>query len=479
VTVRSLFVALALAAPCIGAGRAAAQESGADGPPTVLLPPHHREDVPDYLAGIAAPGTEPIHLPSPPADGATYVPPHHRGVPPDYLATIEPIPRESAVVAIAVPAPPPGESPAVVRGLYVNAWVFGSSRFYDLVALADSTEINALVIDVKDATGYTSYRSSVATAVEIGANDLVRAPNARARLALLERQGIHAIARIVVARDALLARRKPDWAIQDRDGGLWHDGLGEPWVDAYHDSVWIYAGELAAEAVLMGFNEIQFDYVRFPDEPASRLERAVFAARRLGESRRAAIRRQVTMLRDRVTGLGVPFTLDVFGLTTAAAGDMGIGQSWDDLSQLADVLLPMVYPSHYPRGAYGIAYPNAEPYETVRRAVLDGVRRSAALPRAARIRPYLQAFTLRRPRYTAAEVRAQIEAVEDLGLTDWVLWNARGVYPDEALRRVVGPVGDMDGDVDAAPAAGDVPLPPDSVGITPRRVPGRPSVPRP
>ncbi len=198
--------------------------------------------------------------------------------------------------------------------------------------------------------------------------------------------------------------------------------------------MWIYAAQVAAEAVLMGFREIQFDYVRFPDEPAHRMQRAVFTARRPGDTQRAAIRRHVAMLKQRVGALGVPFTLDVFGLTTSAEGGMGIGQYWDDLAQLADVLLPMVYPSHYPRGAYGIPYPNAEPYAVVRRALEDGLRRNSQLTGAARIRPYLQAFTLRRPRYSAAEVRAQIQAVEDLGLTGWVLWNARGVYPAAALR---------------------------------------------
>jgi hypothetical protein len=141
----------------------------------------------------------------------------------------------------------------------------------------------------------------------------------------------------------------------------------------------------------------------------------------------------VSYLKGRVTDLGVPFTLDVFGMTTSATDDMGIGQYWDDLARLADVLLPMVYPSHYPATAYGIARPNAEPYTIVRRALEDGQRRSSR-PGSARIRPYLQAFTLGRPRYTATEVRAQIQAAEDLGLTDWVLWNARGVYPADALR---------------------------------------------
>jgi hypothetical protein len=239
----------------------------------------------------------------------------------------------------------------------------------------------------------------------------------------------------VVARDPLLARGKHQWAIHDSRGGLWIDGLGEPWVDAFCDSVWIYSAQLAAEAVLLGFDEIQFDYVRFPDEPPARLTRTVYPARRDGESKQAAIRRNVELLRQRVTALGVPFTLDIFGLTTSADGDLGIGQVWEDLAGAADVVLPMVYPSHYRRGSYGIAHPNAEPYITVRRALQDAIARSRAMPRAARIRPYLQSFSIFRVRYTAAEVRAQIEASEELGLSDWVLWNSSGNYPAAALRR--------------------------------------------
>jgi hypothetical protein len=199
--------------------------------------------------------------------------------------------------------------------------------------------------------------------------------------------------------------------------------------------VWIYSAQLAAEAVLLGFDEIQFDYVRFPDEPPARLSRTVYPARRDGESKRAAIRRNVRLLGDRVTALGVPFTLDIFGLTASANGDLGIGQVWEDLSAAADVVLPMVYPSHYRRGSYGIAHPNAEPYVTVRRALLDAIERSRGMPNAARIRPYLQSFSIFRVRYTAAEVRAQIEASEELGLSDWILWNSSGNYPPAALRR--------------------------------------------
>jgi hypothetical protein len=381
------------------------------------------------------------------AQDSVAVPPayrYHAARRPNYLAELLPPGPED----IVLPPPPPGESPPVVRGIYLNKWVFARQKFYDLIQLADTTEINAFVIDVKDATGELTYRSSVPTAISIGANRSPSVRDARERLQVLHDHGIHAIARIVVARDPLLARGRPGWAIHDARGGLWIDGLGEPWVDAYCDSVWIYAGQLAEEAVLVGFDEIQFDYVRFPDEPPQRLARTVYPSRRNGESKRTAVRRNVAILQQYVKRAGVPFTIDVFGLTSSATGDLGIGQVWEDLAGVADVVLPMVYPSHYRRGSYGIAHPNAEPYETVRHALMDAIARSRAMPRSAKIRPYLQSFSIFRVRYRAAEVRAQITAAEELGIRDWILWNASGNYPTGALRPTVRP-----------PAAASPPLP--------------------
>lgn len=390
--------------------------------------PYQEARRPDYVAELAVPGAT-ITLPPPPIEWTALA--DHDRPRPDYLATLLP---EAPPPPLDLPPPPVGQPPAVVHGVYLNAWVFSSSRFYDLLRLADTTEINTFVIDVKDDTGYLTYRSSVPIAEAIGANGRIRASDVRQRLAALQARGIHPVARIVVAKDPLLARRKPGWAIHDVQGGLWRDRQGNAWVDAHQDSVWMYAADLAREAVLVGFAEIQFDYLRFPDEPRWLLDRAVFPAKHGGETQRAAVRRNVAMVRSRTADLGVPFTLDLFGLTTSTEGDLGIGQSWDDLAPLADVVLPMVYPSHYRKGAYGIAHPNASPYTTVRRALEDGLRRNAALPRAPRIRPYLQAFSIFHVRYTPEEIRAQIRASEELGLTDWVLWNARGVYPAAALR---------------------------------------------
>jgi hypothetical protein len=325
--------------------------------------------------------------------------------------------------------------PGAVKALYVNAWAFGSSRLWTLVRLADSSAINALVIDVKDDTGCLLYRSQVHTAREIGADRCVRARDVKARLDTLHAHGIYPIARIVVAKDPLLARGKPAWSVQSRSGGLWYDRIGSAWVDAYNDSVWVYSGLLAQEAVRLGFAEVQFDYVRFPDEPRARMATAIFAARRGGETQREAVRRHIQMLADYVRPMGVPVTFDVFGLTASnTTSDLGIGQVWEDFVGVADVVLPMVYPSHYTRGAFGFRSPNANPYQIVRLALTDALARTR-FPSTTLVRPYLQAFTLGRrlPRYTPTEIRDQIRAAQELGLESWVLWNPRSVYQRAAL----------------------------------------------
>jgi hypothetical protein len=328
------------------------------------------------------------------------------------------------------PAPP-------IRALYVNAWAFGSSKLWHLVRLADSTEINAFVVDVKDDTGCLLYPSQVRVAQDIGATRCVRTRDVRARLDTLLAHNIYPIARIVVAKDPLLAEHRSQWSVKHVDGGLWRDRIGSAWVDAYNDSVWIYAAQIAEEAVRLGFAEVQFDYVRFPDEPREMMAQAIFPARRAGETQRAAVRASVAMLKQRLEPLGVPVTFDIFGLTASAtSGDLGIGQVWEDFVTVADVVLPMVYPSHYYRGAYGYERPNANPYAIVRHALLEALERSRPHVRSAAIRPYLQAFTLGRrlPRYTPHEIREQIRAAEELGIMSWVLWNPRSVYQRGSLR---------------------------------------------
>jgi hypothetical protein len=323
-----------------------------------------------------------------------------------------------------------------VKALYVNAWAFGSSKLAQLVRLADSTEINAFVVDVKDDTGCLLYPSEVKIAQDIGATRCVRTRDVKSRLDTLHAHDIYTIARIVVAKDPLLAEHRSRWSVQHVNGGLWRDRIGSAWVDAYNDSVWIYAAQLAVEAVRLGFAEVQFDYVRFPDEPKEMMAQAIFGSRKKGESQRAGVQAGIAILVNRIQPLGVPVTFDIFGLTAAATGDLGIGQVWEDFVTVADVVLPMVYPSHYYRGSYGLAWPNGEPYRVVRNALREAIERSRPLGKAATIRPFLQAFTLgrRKPRYTPHHIREQIRAAEELGIKTWVLWNPRSVYQRDSLR---------------------------------------------
>src|SRR3989442_434562 len=160
------------------------------------------------------------------------------------------------------------------------------------------------------------------------------------------------------------------------------------------------------------------------------------SARGPGRSRREAVPRKVALLKSGLRPLSVPVTCDIFGLTASATDDLGIGQVWEDFTRVADVVLRMVYPSHYYRGAFGFQHPNAEPYRVVYNALKEAITRNRASAGRAEIRPFLQAFTLVRglPRYTPFEIREEIRAAETPGVQSWVLWNPRSVYPRDALR---------------------------------------------
>jgi hypothetical protein len=320
--------------------------------------------------------------------------------------------------------------PEHVRGIYLNAWTSGSSvRRGRLVDLARRTEINAFVIDIKDATGYVSHASEVPLAREIGATGEIRIRDLPGLLRELEEAGIYPIARIVVAKDPLLAEGRPDLAIQDTAGGPWLDQKEVKWLNFHHPEVWQYHLDLAQEVVDAGFPEIQWDYVRFPDAPQSYLSRTEYPGSN-GRSKTEAVRLFLGHTRE---VLGAQVTADVFGVTTSYRKDVGIGQVWESFIDQVDVALPMVYPSHYWTGSFGYEDPNGHPYEIVRKALRDAVRRSALIDGAGKTRPWLQDFSLGDPPYGAPEVRAQIQATYDAGVQEWILWNPGSRYTEAAL----------------------------------------------
>jgi hypothetical protein len=360
------------------------------------------------------------------------------GAAPGAAHTAAPIRRPDSVLSpdsIDHPAAPLMKAPAVVRGLYVNRWAATGTKVWQLIAVARTTEINALVIDVKDDRGFVLYRSRVPLAHEIGADTVgpLTAARVRALLDTMRVHGIYPIARIVVAKDPLLATRRPDWAIRLKaDPRLpWHDRQGRPWLDANQRAVWQYAADLAREAVSLGFSEVQFDYVRFPDDKRLVTEATFPLAN--GRKRAEVIHDQLAFTRGELAPLRVPVTADVFGLTASDTSDMGIGQRWEMFADQVDVVLPMSYPSHYAKGTYELSEPNAHPYAVIDHTLKDAKRRSAKLPGAVAIRPWYQDFTLGPPHYGAAQVRAQIQAGYDNGIMSWLLWNPGSRYAGDEL----------------------------------------------
>jgi hypothetical protein len=344
-----------------------------------------------------------------------------------------------APAAHAEPPPPPEPpaprelAPPVIRGIYVNAYAAGSPQHRaKLLALTDSTELNAWVVDVKDDDGIR-YTSRLPLARELSKGS-IPLRDLRTVVDTLRAHGIYPIARVVVFKDSHLARARPEWAIRTPSGGLWTDKAGNRWMSPWDERVWEYAIGVATEAAEAGFREIQFDYVRFPEAYRS-LPRQVHAKER--GARAEAIAGFLTEARRRLHPLGVTVTADVFGMSMNEARDVGIGQQWETLSGVVDHLLPMVYPSHYfPTHLPGIKRPNRMPYETVRTSVGMGVIRNRRMREAgltpARIIPWIQAFSApwvdRGFRYGPDEAAAQMRAVYELGLEDWIFWQAGSNY---------------------------------------------------
>jgi len=345
--------------------------------------------------------------------------------------------QDTVIVPDSIRRPPAPlvATPNPVRGLYVNRWAAIGDRMWQLIDVAKRTEVNALVIDVKDDRGLVLYHSHVPLAKDIGA-DTTRPMSYRRLRAVLDTMrayGIYPIARIVVAKDPLLAEARTEWAIKrKRDSLPWLDKNKHPWLDPTHPEVWKYAGDLAAEAVNLGFSEVQFDYVRFPDE--DRLIREAVFPLMNGRVRAQVIHDQLGYLHTLIKPLRVPMTIDVFGLSATDTTDMGIGQKWELFVDQVDVVLPMDYPSHFAPGTFGLGNPNAHPYATLDHALRDAKNRSAGIPNAARIVPWYQDFTLGPPRYGSVQVEAQMRAGHDNGIDSWMLWNPGSRYSLDALK---------------------------------------------
>lgn len=323
-----------------------------------------------------------------------------------------------------------------VKGIHVTSWVAGDPRYFpDIIRLIDETELNTIVIDLKEADGRIAYEADIPLAKSAGSIQR-RIRNLDSIIEKCKRHNIYKIARIVLFKDTFLAERRPDLAIKNRKtGGIWRDYKGDAFTSPYIEDVQDYNISLAEDAARRGFDEIQFDYVRFPSDGP--LKDILYPEGHNEEKAINTITTFVERAKARLSPYNVKLSVDVFGLTTLR-DDVGIGQNFKQLVDRVDYISPMVYPSHYWKGSYGFKNPNSAPYEIVRAALRDAIKKSVDEDQPAetvknKIRPWLQDFDLGYPHYGPSEVRIQIRAAHEHGINEWLLWNPGVHYTKEAL----------------------------------------------
>lgn len=343
-----------------------------------------------------------------------------------------------------------------VRGIFVTGAMAGTDNMENLIDLVDRTELNAMVIDIKNDEGRVTYNMEISSVQDAGScRRYIR--DMETLIKNCKEKDIYLIARIVAFKDPYMEQAKPEWCIHNKDGSLFKDKDGMTWLDPHNKQVWEYLLDIAEEALDIGFDEIQFDYMRFSTDPG--MENVDFVQTE-EEDRRQVITDFVKFASDKIHELGGAISADVYGVVIDSERDQKIvGQDYVELSKYLDYISPMVYPSHYGPYNYNIPVPDAEPYRLVLTAMqvsrkvmagdmteneeeeeysmedlaalepMDGIK--------AQVRPWLQDFTAAWVKghisYGADEIRAQIQGVYDAGYEEWILWNASNRYTEEGL----------------------------------------------
>ncbi len=337
---------------------------------------------------------------------------------------------------VAPPAPviprhlPP---PEPLYAIYMSSWVASTPSLREgLIQFMAESEVNALVMDIKDYSGRIAFASDHPTLVATGAPD-GRIRDIRALIERLHSEGVYVIGRVAVFQDPFLAAARPDLAVKrESNGAVWKDRKGMTWVDSASREVWDYTVVIAEEAERLGFDEVNFDYVRFPSD-GNMNDIAYPFFDKLNISKQENMRQFYAYLDEKLEHLKIPISADLFGLTTSSADDLGIGQKLEDALTHFDYVMPMVYPSHYPDTFLGYKNPAEHPYEIIKYAMDEGVKKAVALGVSPlKLRPWLQDFDLGAD-YTAEMVRAQKQATYDAGLTSWLMWDPSNKYTRAAF----------------------------------------------
>lgn len=373
--------------------------------------------------------------------------------------------NEDADNADAEAGPETLREPVKVKGIYVTGPIAGIEKMDELITLVEETELNAMVIDVKNDEGKVTYKMQSDTVLEIESGvRYIR--DIEALIEKLHEKDIYLIARIVAFKDPYLAEKKPELSLKTESGEVFRDKNGEAWVNPYKKEVWDYLMEIGTQAAEAGFDEIQFDYIRFStDANADDID---YGEEGLNKTKGEAILEFTQYAYETLHPFGVMVSADVFGTIIDNESDAEIvGQNYAEMAAHLDYICPMVYPSHYINGVYDIDVPDKAPYDTVYHAMCASRDKLGAadveneanpgMPetnagtgiwqemitetedgiRTAGVRVWIQDFTASWLKdytsYGAEEVRAQIQAVYDAGYEEWILWNARMNYTEGAL----------------------------------------------
>jgi hypothetical protein len=327
--------------------------------------------------------------------------------------------------------------PKEIKAIYVTSWSASRESYIDhVINMARDTEINGVVIDIKDWSGYVAYDTALAEAEEYNAKS-IRIRDIGSLTQRLRGEGVYSIARITVFQDPILAKARPDLAVHSKaePDSLWLDKSGLAWIDPAAKESWDYNIAIAKEAVELGFDEINFDYIRFPSD--GNLKDMSFPLWDENTPRHLVMREFFEYMRRELPDVNL--SIDLFGLSTVNHDDLGIGQIIEDAFEYFDYVCPMVYPSHYAAGFLGYQNPADYPYEVVHYSLEKALERLSVLDPAGeknvRLRPWLQDFDLGAV-YDAEMIRSQIEAVYDATKDDFsgfMLWNSSNIYTEEAL----------------------------------------------
>ncbi|MWV43802.1 GTP-binding protein [Paenibacillus sp. HJL G12] len=339
-------------------------------------------------------------------------------------------------VAVSADNPPAKVDPQVtapkVKGVYVTAYSAGGSRMTQLLDLLDKTELNAMVIDIKDDAGYITYKTDNPDLIKKG-NPQPFIRDVHGLMDRLKKHNVYPIARVVVFKDTVLAKKRPDLSFVNSDGTVWKNGKGDSFVNPFSKEVWDYNVEIAKEAAKLGFKEIQFDYVRFPEGFEKRADSLKYIKN--GKSRVDAVAEFVQYARKQLAPLGVRVSVDIFGYAASVPAAEGIGQDFNKISENVDVISPMVYPSHYTTGWFGAKDPDKEPYKTIKGSMTDTFKKLTPLEdQKPIVRPWIQDFTAswlgsgHYIKYGKAQVEEQIRALKDMKIDEYLLWNATNRY---------------------------------------------------